>query len=118
QSVLITVADAADPGLDPGLGKSFGVLEGHALRPAVAVMNQAAAMNGPATTKRLFQRIQHEAGIRGSAGAPTDDPPGVSVDDEGDVDEPRPGRDMSEVRHPEPVRRRRMELAVDVIERA
>src|SRR5690606_5559532 len=87
-------------------------------RSAVAMMNQTATLDGPPIVKRLFKRIQHEAGMRRPAGPPANDPPGISVDDEGDVDEPRPGRDISEVRHPEPVRRWRMELAVDVIERA
>ena len=52
------------------------------------------------------------------AGTPSDDSAGVGVDDEGDVDEPCPGRDIGEVRHPKPVRRWREELAVDVIARA
>ncbi len=38
--------------------------------------------------ERLLQSVEDEAGVRGAAGAPTDDPPGVGVDDKGDVDEP------------------------------
>jgi len=52
------------------------------------------------------------------AGPPADDPPSIGIDDEGDVDEPRPGRDVREVRDPQHVRRWRVKLAVDVIERA
>ena len=48
---------------------------------------------------------------------PADDAPGEGVDDEGDVDEAGPGRDVGEVRHPQDVRPRRLELPVDPIER-
>lgn len=46
------------------------------------------------------------------------DPAGKGVDDEGHVCEAGPGRHIGEVRDPQPVRRRRVELAVDQIERA
>jgi hypothetical protein len=102
----------------PRFGQVLGVLDGHVLRPAVAMVNQAATMNRPAIVQRLLERIQDEAGVRRPAGSPADDPPAAGVDDEGDVGEPRPGRDAGEIRHPEPVWRRRPELAVDVVERA
>lgn len=47
--------------------------------------------------KRLLQGIEDEAGMCRAAGSPANDPPGVGIDDEGDVDEPRPGRDAGEV---------------------
>ena len=56
-----------------------------------------------------------EAGMFCPAGAPVDDPAGVGMDDEGDVDEPCPGCDVGEVRHPQHVRCRGVELPVDVI---
>jgi hypothetical protein len=43
--------------------------------------------------------------------------PGVGVDDKGDVDETRPGRDIGEVRDPQRVRSRCLELPVHVVER-
>ena len=52
------------------------------------------------------------------AGPPANDAPSIGIDDEGEIDEPRPGRDAGEVRHPQHVRRWRGELAVDVIKRA
>src|SRR3546814_12497547 len=82
------------------------------------MLNHAAAMNRPAFVSRLLKRIQHEAGIRRPAGAPADDPPGVGIDDKGDIDEPRRGRDIGEVRYPKHVPRWRVEPAVDVIGRA
>lgn len=56
--------------------------------------------------------------MRRSAHPPTDDAAGIGVDDESDVDEARPGADVGEVRKPEPVRRRGMEDAVHMVERA
>ena len=45
QSVVVAVADAADRGFDPGFGEALGILDRHILRPAVAMMNQAATVN-------------------------------------------------------------------------
>ena len=78
------------------------------------MMDQAAAMGRPAIVQRLFQSIEDEAAMRRPSGSPADDPPSISVDDKGDVVGPRPGRDVSEVRHPQHVRRPRVKLAVDV----
>ena len=117
QGVVVAVPDTADRWLDPSFGKALGVLDGHVLRPAVAMMNEAAPMGRPAIMKCLLQG-EHEVGMRRSAGPPTDDPPGVGIDDEGDVDKPRPGRDVGKVRHPQHVRRWRVEPAIDVIEQA
>jgi len=66
----------------------------------------------------LLQRIEHEAGVRRSRGPPADDPAGIGVDDEGDVDEAGPGRDIGEVGQPQDIRPWRLKLAIDVIERA
>ena len=54
-------------------------------------------MGRPSIVKRLFQGIEDEAGMSRPAGPPTHDPPGVGVDDESYVDEPRPGGDVGEV---------------------
>ena len=63
--------------------------------------------------QRLLQRVEHEAGVGRALTPPADDPPGEGVDDEGDVDEAGPGRDIGEVGHPQRVRPRRLELPVD-----
>ncbi len=68
--------------------------------------------------KCLFQRIQDETGMRRPAGSPANDPPGIGIDNEGDVNEARPGGDICEIRHPQPIGRGRIELPIDVIERA
>ena len=56
-------------------------------------------------------------------GDPSDKLPGArgigpkSVDDEGDMDETGPRRDVGKVGHPQGVRMRRFELPIDAIER-
>jgi hypothetical protein len=61
------------------------------------MMDEAAPMGRPAIVKRLFQGIEHEVGMRRLAGPPAHEPPSIGIDDEGDLDEPRPGRDVGEV---------------------
>ena len=51
------------------------------------------------------------------AGPPTDDPPGAGVDDEGDIDEAGPGRDIGEIREPQTVWSGSAELSVHAIQR-
>ena len=58
----------------------------------------------------LLERVQDQRGPHRPGGAPAQDPPGVGVDDERDVDHARPGRDVGEVGDPEPVRGGRAEL--------
>ena len=89
QSIVVAVSDAADRRLYPGFGEALGVLDGQILRSAVAMMDDAAPMGRSSIVKRLFQRVKYEAGMRRPAGPPADDPPGVGIDDKGDVDEPR-----------------------------
>src|SRR5215204_1559739 len=50
------------------------------------------------------------------ADPPAHDIAGVDVDHEGHVDKAGPGRDVSEVSDPQPVRRRRVELTVHLVE--
>jgi hypothetical protein len=86
-----------------------------ALAAAIAVMDEAATV-WPAFVNRLFQGIQDEAGMGCPADPPAHDIAGVDVDHEGHVDEAGPGRDVSEVSDPQPVRRRRVELTVHLVE--
>ena len=72
EGVVIAVSDAADRRLDPGLGEPFGVLDGHVLAAAVAVVDEAAAMNRAPVVQGLFKRVQDEAGMGCAAGAPAD----------------------------------------------
>ena len=81
------------------------------------MMNEAAAAGRPSVMERLFEGVQDEVGVGGPAGPPTDNPPGVCVDDEGDIDEAGPRRDIGKIREPQTVRRGSMELSVHVIQR-
>ena len=63
--------------------------------------------------QRLLQGIQHETGMGCAAGAPADNAAGIGIDDERHVDEAGPAAHVGEIRHPEPVRAWRPELAID-----
>ena len=67
--------------------------------------------------ERLFEGVQDEVGVRRPAGPPADDPPGVGVDDEGDIDEAGPGRHIRKIGQPQTVRRGSVELPVHAIQR-
>jgi hypothetical protein len=115
ERVVIAIADTADRRLNPGFKQPFRILNGYILAAPVAVMDQAAAMQGPPVMQSLLQRIKHEPGMRRAADAPADDPAGKGINDEGDIDKASPGRDISKVRDPKPVRRRSLEFPIDVI---
>src|SRR5579863_1133046 len=117
EGVVVAVADAADRRLQPGFDQPFGVFDRNVLHAAIAVVNQAAASDRPTLVERLLQRIEHETGVGRTRDAPAHDPPGESIDDEGDVDEALPSRDEGKVRDPERVRPGRLELAVHLVER-
>lgn len=79
ERVVVTVADAADGRLYPGFGQALGVLDGHVLRPAVRMMDEAAAALRAPLVQGLFEGVEDEACVCGAAGAPAHDPPGVGV---------------------------------------
>ena len=84
------------------------------LRSAVVVMDQPGQVGvafAPPGPDGLLERVQDDAGGHRGGGPPAEDPAGVGVDDERDVDPARPGRDIGQVGHPQPVRRRRGEVA-------
>ncbi len=114
-SAAVAIADTADRRLNPGLKQPFRILNGYILAAPVAVMDQAAAMQGPPVMQSLLQRIKHEPRMRRAADAPADDPAGKGINDEGDIDKASPGRDISKVRDPKPVRRQSLECPIDVI---
>jgi hypothetical protein len=89
-----------------------------ALAAPVAAVHEPAAMDRPSIMQGLLQRIEHEACVRRARGSPAHDPSSVGVDDKGDVDKAGPGRDIGEVGEPKDVWPWRLELAVDVIQRA
>src|SRR5215213_804847 len=118
ESVVKTVADAPNRGLDPGRGQALGVANRHVLPTAIRMVHETATLDGSARVKGLLQGIQHEAGVSAPRDPPAYDPTSIGIDHEGHVDEAGPGRDVGEVRDPEHVWARRLELPVDAIERA
>ena len=125
QGVVIAVADAAHRRLDASLRQALGILYGHVLTPSVRLMNEPAAGRSP-LVQPLLERVQHEAGVGRTAHPPADDAPGERVDvrrtsrfdDEGHVDEARPGTHVGEIGDSKHVRGWHTELAVDAVERA
>ena len=61
--------------------------------------------------------VQDEVRMRCPASSPADDPPCISVDDEGDIDEAGPGRDVGKIRVLQTVWSGSVELSVPVIQR-
>jgi hypothetical protein len=98
QGVVIAVADTPDRWLDPDLGQTLGILDRDILAAAVAVMDEATTMNGPPIMDRLFQGIEHEAGVCRSADPPAHDIAGVDIDYEGYINEAGPRREWSRKR--------------------
>src|SRR5690606_23127480 len=97
---------------------ALGVADADILRSAIGMMNQTAAMNGSAVVQGLFESVEHKARMGGPAHPPADDTARISIDDEGHIDEARPGADIGEIREPEPVRSRCVEDPVHVVARA
>lgn len=52
--------DAADRGLDAGLGEALGVFDRDVLNASVAMMHEAAAVNRSAFKQRLLERVEDE----------------------------------------------------------
>src|SRR3984957_2154983 len=117
EGVVVRVADAAEGRLDPSFGETLGVLDREILDAAIAMMDEAAAAGGPSVMERLFESVQDEARMRCPAGSSANDPPRVGVDDEGDIDEAGPGRDIRKIGQPQTVRRGSVELSVHMIRR-
>src|SRR5437899_1057750 len=81
-------------------------------------MNQAVRDRLAAVVDRLLECVEDEISGQGRRGPPADNPPRKHVDDERDVDEATPGRDVREVRHPQLIRARRTEISTNQILRS
>jgi hypothetical protein len=55
-------------------------------------------MSGPAFMQGLLKRAEDESGMSCQAHPPAEHLPGISVDDEGEIDRAAPGRDIGAVR--------------------
>ena len=85
---------------------------------AIAVVHKARERIAAARVDRLFQRVEDEVRAHRGGHPPADDAPREHIDDEGDIDEPGPGRHVGEVRHPQLSRSRGRELLIDEIGRS
>ena len=82
------------------------------LAPLVRVMDDG---RGPALRHGHVQRRQDQFGAQMGLHRPADHPPAPHVEDDGQVQEPRRGRDVGDVRHPQVVGPRRREVPGDEI---
>ena len=81
ESVVVTVADTADGGCDPGLGKALAIFDRDVLDAAVAVVDEiVTALAGPTLVESLLQCMENELGGRSTRDLPADDPSGEDVD--------------------------------------
>lgn len=78
----------------------FGVLRRpieSALKAAIRVMHEAAAMSGTPIMKSLLKGIEDKASMRRPAPPPSNDATSEDVDDKGHIDETLPGRDIGKI---------------------
>ena len=62
QGVVIGIADAADCGVDPCLGQTFGVFDRQILAAAIRMMDQPVCLGRCSLTDRLVQGVYYPAG--------------------------------------------------------
>ncbi len=87
-------------------------------RRTVRVVDQGFVGTRLAGVQRLFQRIEHEVRMHGTAHAPPDDASGKNVDDKSHIYPSLPSRDIGEVRDPQLIGTPCLELLIDPIQRA
>lgn len=90
ERVVIRIAAAADRGRDAGVGQPIGVAHRPKQRAAIAAMHDVRGGAATAVVDRLLERIEHEARPQRRGDPPADDPAGIDLDDQGDVDEAAP----------------------------
>ena len=76
------------------------------------MVDGAAALGRPAIVERLLQSIQDKAGVSGARHPPAHDAASEGVEDEGHIDEALPRRDIGEIRDPQGIRTRCLELPI------
>src|SRR4029079_10688776 len=114
EGIVVTIADAADRPLDACFPEALGILDRDVLAASVAVMHEPAAMRRLPVMEGLLERIDDEARVVCSCGPPADNAPRIGVYDEGDIDKAGPGRDVGEIRDPQRIRVRGVELGLAV----
>jgi hypothetical protein len=115
ERVVVRVTDAAHRRLDAGLCQAFGVTDRQILRSAVAVMDELSGAQPDVDC--LLEGVESQIGPEGPRHPPADKGTGEDVDEECNVGEARPGRDVRDARDPELVRSARAKLAMNEIAR-
>ena len=115
QGVVEGVADGADRGCCADLGEAVGVGDRGVLAAGVGMAHQAAKVDAVAGPRRHVQGVEDQAGVHGAGRFPADDAPREHVDDEGDVDDPRPRRAVREVGYPGAIRSGGGEVTLDEV---
>ena len=69
------------------VAQNFLVFVRIVLAAPVAVLDQAAAMQGPPVMQSLLQRVKHKPRMRRAGDAPADNPARKSIDNESDTKE-------------------------------
>src|SRR6266536_3090562 len=111
--VVVAVTLRAHRLRDPGLAQLLPEDQRDILRPLIRVMDQL--VGRLASADRHLERVDDELGLHVGAHRPADDLAAEAVDHRGEVERALPGRDVLDVGGPQPVRPRRVEVALDEI---
>jgi hypothetical protein len=108
--VIEAIADRAHR--RPYLGLAAALAEGErsVLAALVGVMNNLARTALP---ERHVERLEHQLGAQIGLHRPAYDPPTEHIEHHGEVEKPRPGRDVGDIRNPQAIGRRGGEVALN-----
>ena len=115
EGIVRGIALAAARWRDAGVHEAIRIPHREILRPGITVMHAAGEGGAPAGVNRLLQRIEHAGRAPGGRHPPAHHAARKHVDDERDVDEATPGRDVREVGDPALIRTSGHALAVDEV---
>src|SRR3990170_1656691 len=114
ERVVVGVAHTPHGRPDAGLATPAPEGERGVLAALVLVMNY---IGRPALRHGHVQRRQDELGAERGVHRPANDTPTPRIEDDGEREEAGPGRHVGDVRHPQPVWARRLEVAINEIRR-
>ena len=92
--------------------------DGEVMRTTIPMVDQGVTRAHRALVQGLLERVERQVGTQRVRHPPAHDTSRVGVDDEGDIDEPRPRRHVRQVREPQGVRTRSPEHPIDPVRRA
>ena len=113
--VVVGAAAAAHRLLDAGESAAAAEGEGDVLRALVGVMHETAL--GSTSLQCLLKRVDDEFGAKIVLERPANNAAAEAIDDDREVEPALPGAQVGDVRDPQPVRCRRLEVALDEVRR-